>query len=258
MRLLRNLGILGSLLLLLMVGAGTLALVLTAHADEGPKPSADFEFEYEIDRVPIVDGQLLKCEDKNCTQSHPLEELGPQRFRCSDYSCTSQAYGYGRYLKLVITFEDRVRESNVFEKRSFEAMFIVTVTQSGLKVREKTVIFTGEFIFALIFTLSSETLVASFFWRRYSLPIRRLVGVPIASLITLPIIWFGFTRLFWDDYVVIGLGEIFAVVFEAAFLYVINRGKLTRRRAAVLSLVMNAVSFLLGLCGAEFLPGIHR
>jgi hypothetical protein len=236
-----------------MVGAGTLALVSTAHADIGPKPSADFEFEYEIDRVPIVEGQLLECEDENCTQSHPLEQVGPQRFTCSDYSCTSQAYGYGRYLKLVITFEDRVRESNVFEKSGFEAVFMVTVTLSGLEVREKTVIFTGKFIGALIFTLFSETLAASFFWQRYSLPIRRLVGVPIASLITLPIIWFGFTRLFQDDYVAVGLGEIFAVIFEAAFLYMINREKLTRRRAAVLSLAMNSVSFLLGLCGVEFL-----
>ena len=134
----------------------------------------------------------------------------------------------------------------------------MTVTPSGLEVREKTVIFTGEFIFALIFTLSSETLVALVFWRRYSLPIRRLVGAPIASLITLPIIWFGFTRLFQDDYVTVGLGEIFAVIFEAAFLYVINRGDLTRRRAFILSLTINAVSFLLGLCGPMVLFGVRR
>jgi hypothetical protein len=249
------LGILGLLILFLLPGAGTLALVPTAHADIGPKPSADFEFKYAIERVPIVDGQLLVCDDKDCTQSHPLEQVGPQRFTCSADSCTSLAYGYGRYLKLVITFEDRVRESNVFEKRDFEAKFIVTVTQSGLKVREKTIIFTGGFVFALIFTPLSETLAASFFWRRYALPIRRLVGVPIASLITLPVIWLGFARWFGDDYLVVGLGEIFAVVFEAAFLYAINRGKLTRYRAAVISVVMNAVSFLLGLCAGVFLFG---
>jgi hypothetical protein len=63
MRLLRHLGILGSLTLLLMVGTGTLVLVPPTHADTGPKPSADFEFEYEIDRARIVEGQLLECED---------------------------------------------------------------------------------------------------------------------------------------------------------------------------------------------------
>ena len=250
------LGILGPLVLLLTLGVGgTLALVPTAHADTGPKPSADFEFKYEIERVRIVDGQLLVCDDKDCTQSHPLEQAGPQHFTCSDYSCNSLAYGYGHYLKLVITFEDRVRESNVFEKRDFEAKFVVTVTESGLKVREKTIVFTGEFVFALIFTPLSETLAASFFWRRYALPILRLIGVPIASLITLPVIWFGFARWFGDNVLVIGLGEIFAVAFEAAFLVAINRGKLTRYRATVISVVMNAVSFLLGLCAGVFLFG---
>ncbi|MBI5959055.1 MAG: hypothetical protein HY866_09995, partial [Chloroflexi bacterium] len=245
-------GILKHLSLPLIVGAATLVFVPTLHADTGPHPSADFEFDYEIDRVPIVEGQLIICEDKACTQSHPLEEVAWQSFTCGDYSCSSRAYGYGRYLKLVITFEDRVRESKVFEKHDFDAVFVVTVTQSGLVVREKIIVITGEFILALIFTLLSETLVAIPYWWRYSLPHLRLLWVPIASLITLPILWFGFSRLFSDDYAAIGLGEIFVVVFEAGFLYVINRGALTGRQAAVLSLSMNAVSFLLGLCGAVF------
>lgn len=260
LRSISHMGLLGALLWLAIVGAGTLALVPTAYADTGPKPSADFEFEYEIDRVPIIEGQLLECDDKDCTQSHPLRELGPQRFTCDDYSCTSLAYGYARYLKLVITFEDQVRESSVFEKHYFEAVFVVTVTQSGLEVREKDIIITEEFLFALIITLLSETLVGFFFWWRYALPIRQLVWVPTASLITLPIIWFGFTRLIQNDYNVIVLGEVFAVIFEAAFLYAITRGRLTRRQAIILSLTMNAASFLLGLCGPLYFLDlrIHR
>jgi hypothetical protein len=236
----------------LWLGMGIALLLpsLTAYADIGPKPSAEFKFTYENAPVPIVDGQLLICDDAACATSHPLEQVGPQHFSCSQDTCSSAAYGYGRYLKLVIEFEDRTRESEVFRKRAFDSVFSVTVTVTSLVVIEKHQSpSTGGFALALIFTLIVETPAAAIYRRRFSFPRSLLLWVPAASLITLPVIWFGFTRLLWSDETIIGLGEAFAIAFEAVFLWLISRKALAFKHAVGLSLMMNMASFLLGLCG---------
>jgi hypothetical protein len=224
-----------------------LAQVPTSHADTGPKPSADFKFEYEIPVVPIVSGTLWLCDDKQCAEKHALEEGGPQRFTCDADSCWSRAYGYGKYLKLEITFADGVRESEVFEKHNFRTEFTVTVTDSGLRVQEKRKTFDGLFGLALIFTVLCETMVATIYQRERSLPRALLYWVPVASLLTLPVVWFGFTRFPWADYSVLCGGELFVVVFEAIFLYLALRRSVSLRKLALLSLIMNFTSFLLPL-----------
>ena len=241
---------------LLWLGMGIALLLpsLTAYADIGPKPSAEFKFTYEIAPVPIVDGQLLICDDAACATSHSLEQVGPQHFSCAQDTCSSAAYGYGRYLKLVIEFEDRTRESHVFRKRAFDAVFSVTVTETGLRVSEKHQSPSAAgFVAALIATLMVETPAAAIYRRRFSFPRALLLWVPVASLITLPVIWFGFTRLLWSDETIIGLGEAFAIAFEAVFLWLISRKALAFKHAAGLSLVMNMASFLLGLCAVLLL-----
>jgi len=123
-----------------------LALLLSASpatADIGPKPSMDFTFEYQTaSPLSIVEGALLECEDADCRQAAPLETLGPQRFTCSEDSCSSLAYSYSPYHRLSVRFSDGVeRQSNVFSKRAYAASFRVTVRESDLLVDETSSIF---------------------------------------------------------------------------------------------------------------------
>lgn len=109
-----------------------------AQADIGPKPSMEFEFEYETGApYDILDGIQLECDNPDCSDAEPLEDLGPQRFTCELNSCFSMAYGYSPYHRLRIRFEDiKTRESNVFESDSFSMSYRVIVREDDLIVEK--------------------------------------------------------------------------------------------------------------------------
>lgn len=105
-------------------------------ADIGSKPEMTFEFVYETaEPLTIVAGEQWQCDTPRCANPRLLEEGGPQGFRCSATDCTSTAYGYSDYNRLVIAFSDGVtRESNVFETRSFNNNYRVTVRPDDMQV----------------------------------------------------------------------------------------------------------------------------
>jgi hypothetical protein len=61
----------------------------SVSADHGPKPTLDFAFTQEFPgpQVNIVSGTLLECQQADCSDAHPLPEMGPQRFSCEVTSC---------------------------------------------------------------------------------------------------------------------------------------------------------------------------
>lgn len=122
-----------------MLGFGAIFPLQSVRADTGPKPSMDFRFVYEISPAPaIVSGTLLECDDPGCASSKPLGRMGPQSFDCSESDCSSMAYGYADYHKLRLEFSDgRTRESNVFGKKYFSAVYQVTVREDDLVVKEQ-------------------------------------------------------------------------------------------------------------------------
>lgn len=225
---------------------------MPASADIGPKPSMHFAFEYEIEYTPILRGQQIECDDETCTNSHLLEELGPQHFKCTETECSSLAYGYSEYHKLVIEFADKVRESNVFTKDAFSANYRVTVTEDALIVKEK---FSPGSLFdrnclccsGFLTTLGIETVIASIFLAAFHLPRTVLGLVPLASLITLPLVWFAFPLLPISSGWVIAASEVSAVLLEAALIFFALFRRISFRQLFSLSLVMNAVSFGIGL-----------
>jgi hypothetical protein len=235
--------------LFLLAAVVAMLPLATAHADVGPKPTADFEFEYQIAPVDIVEGQLIECEDEACVEGKPLEELGPQRFECEERSCSSMAYGYADYLKLVITFTDRQRESNVFTKGAFAATFKVVVLESSLQVEEvrKGIGVGGCCCSGLAATVALEVVVAMAYVSVFHLPKAVLGWVPLGSVLTLPVVWFVFPQLPLAAGWAVGLAEGFAVLAEAGLVYLATRRRIGLKHAAALSLAMNGVSFLLGL-----------
>ncbi len=222
-----------------------------ASADVGPKPSMHFSFVYEIDEVAIISGEQIECDEETCADGAPLEELGPQGFNCYEGSCSSLAYGYADYHKLIIVFSDRTRESNVLEKKSFSASYTVTVTEDALIVKERTSL--GSLFKSclccpgFLSTVVLETLVAGLYLAAFHLPRVALGFVPLASLFTLPLVWFAFPLLPLETGWVTALSEVVAVGLEILFLYLVARRHVSLKHIISLSVLMNAISFSIGL-----------
>jgi hypothetical protein len=224
--------------------------VTSVKADTGPKPGMSFNFVFKIPKVDIVSGELIQCDDAACKNGTPLRQLGPQHFTCGVDSCESTAYGYADYNKLVITFADRVRESNVFTKKAFNAQYTVTVLQDSMEAVEKASLLPGTNCTCcpgLSLTLVLETLVASLYFSVFKIPRSMLGWIPIASLITLPFVWYVFPLVGLGDGLVTGISESFAVIVEASFIYLMAGRIISLKHVVVLSLLMNSLSFLTGL-----------
>jgi hypothetical protein len=108
-----------------------------ALADTGPKPTMDFAFQQALpaEQVTITSGTLYECEQSDCSDAAPLEEMGPQRFTCQATTCQAMAYGFSPYHRLEIEFSDGLtRQSNTFETAGFDSRYTVTVRQADLLV----------------------------------------------------------------------------------------------------------------------------
>ncbi len=108
-----------------------------AFADTGPKPTMEFAFKQDLAREPvtITSGILYECEQADCSDATPLQQLGPQGLRCDAQSCNALAYGFRPYHRLEIEFSDGVtRESNIFETAGFDSKYIVTIRPDDLLV----------------------------------------------------------------------------------------------------------------------------
>jgi hypothetical protein len=220
---------------------------LPVQADMGPKPTLTFIFEYKIPAVDIVSGVLIECDDSACQNGKTLTQVGPQNFTCSASSCESLSYGYTEYQKLGITFSDRVRESNVFTKKAYNAKYIVVVLQDSLQVSESSSLLGRGCCPSLGLTLVLETLLASIYLSVFHLPRTALGWAPVASLVTLPFVWAVFPLLSLPDVLTTGLSESFAFLVESAFLFFVTNRVIPLRHAVALSLAMNAFSFTIGL-----------
>jgi hypothetical protein len=114
---------------------------LPAHialADTGPKPGMEFTFQEEQDLLPmsITSGTMYECDQADCGDASPLEELGPQGFRCDAENCSATAYGFAPYHKIEIQFSDgKTRTSNIFQTAGFDSTYTVTIRPDDLFVQ---------------------------------------------------------------------------------------------------------------------------
>lgn len=138
-------------------------------ADTGPKPSMDFVFKQELpgDQVTITSGIMYECQQSDCRDASPLEELGPQRFSCEANHCYAMAYGFSPYHRLEIQFSDgQTRQSNIFETAGFDSRYTVTVRPDDLLVEAQFSLGilprTGTIVVACICCLVSIGLLAGF------------------------------------------------------------------------------------------------
>ena len=216
----------------------------SVRADMGPHPTMDFELVWNIPRVSVSDAALYTCADAACAE--PVKVFGP--FSCSEEGCRYN-YGSSGFYKLVIVFEDKTRESNIFEKRGFEASFSVQVNADNLSVEQVGLalpyapsIQVMGFLVALVVTLGIETPLTVLILKRWNLP-RRWMLVLVANLISLPIVWFVFPFVSTETFLVVGLGKLFAVAFESGFYFLtMRKDGLSLGRAVTLSALANLAS----------------
>jgi hypothetical protein len=105
-------------------------------ADTGPKPTMEFEFQgLQVGELTIASGVLYECDQSDCSDAAPLEELGPQGLNCETTSCRALGYGFAPYHILEIEFSDGVtRQSNIFETAGFASKYTVTVQPHDLLI----------------------------------------------------------------------------------------------------------------------------
>ena len=108
----------------------------TALADTGPKPTMEFDFDQELDgELQIISGILYECDQSDCSDAAPLEQLGPQGLYCDTVGCRATAYGFAPYHILEVEFSDEVtRRSNIFETAGFDSRYTVIVRPDDLLV----------------------------------------------------------------------------------------------------------------------------
>jgi hypothetical protein len=218
---------------------------ITALADAGPHPIMDFELRYKVDSALVKNAKLIICKGVTCEES--WQATFP--FGCVQNSCRT-LYGDSEYYKLVIEFSDKTRESNVFHKTRYSSSFIVTVNQDDLQVTEMWSSLPYNlndqallFLVALAITLPSELFVAYVFFRVKDRPYKKM-PIVIASLISLPVVWFVIPFLKLDVYIALLLGELFAFLFEAWYLHK-RIENISYGTSLWLSLFMNLTSFFL-------------
>jgi hypothetical protein len=235
------------------------ALVLTvstigpAYADQGRKPTMQFNVRYSMPCGRVIQGQLLQSYDPDCADAKPLAFLGPQGVHIGNGNWSAIAYGFSKYAKLVVQFQDKTRSSNVFTKVSTDAVYTVDVRADDLFVVEQKQmpwrddIFEPRFGEALKLTLFIELIIGTIYALCARQPLSLVAWIFVGNMLTLPVVWFVFPNLHWPEAATIAMSEVFAWLAEAGFLHVVTRRKLSLRTALILSFAMNLASGLMYL-----------
>jgi hypothetical protein len=126
----------------------------------------DFHFTQEMAGEPltITSGILFECDQSDCSDAAPIEEVGPQGFRCEATSCSAIGYGFAPYHQIEIEFSDgQTRQSNIFETAGFDSQYTVTIRPNDLLVEAQFslgVFSTGFVIAACLCALTGLALLA--------------------------------------------------------------------------------------------------
>jgi hypothetical protein len=243
---------------------------IPAKADMGiAPPSMRFSITFNIPQTPIIEGHLLICEDSECEKYSVFEKVNFYSYSLPNFYCAGEnndewCYAgvgddhFREYHKISLLFEDGVtRSSNVFQKRGNSSYYKLKVNEADLWIDEDVEknrsffnVFSPYqiicFLPAAFLTLVTEVQVA----KLYSKKLKKVVKhIALANLISLPIVWFiipGWLEIkfLWLFIIV----ELFAVIFEAIFIFWTNRAsRLTFTEGAIISLIINVSSIGVGI-----------
>lgn len=263
--------------LLLIIVALIVFLPKNAKADLGPKPTVDIDVIYNQHRIPDsnFNAQMLNCVPHDLVQreSKYQENLIPQ-LKINEYDSAKNCYwlpdgmasggqcsksschfGYRPpnefKLAVFVTSINKLFITNEVSRINFNSRYKAELSPDGsAKISETTsVLSTGKissFVKAFLLTIILELLVSLIFISIKKLPKKILVYVLLANIISLPIVWFLFPLIKLPWVAIIVMSEIFAILFEAYFVYFLGKKIISLKRSAILSVLNNLVSLLIG------------
>jgi hypothetical protein len=244
------------------------ALILAqyTYADTGPHTPGELYFYVTYNNQTITQNftaEILACFDVNCSTVDNYAE-------CSQGQCFFAYYRYERVppiMKLQVNLTGDIYTSETFNYTGsefhYESYYNIDITPNEKIFVNNTnnngngnnLIINNDmstlysFVAALIITIVIELAVAFLFFKKWKIKKlkRPLLTIVVANIISVPIVWIIWLNLLpLLGGLAILISEIFAIVFETYFFYHFNKKIVTLKKALILSLIMNIVSFVFG------------
>ncbi|MDD5068668.1 MAG: hypothetical protein PHS53_00355 [Candidatus Pacebacteria bacterium] len=198
--------------------------------------------------------QLLNISQFDSARKCSWEPYYPMRL-CSNSKCGMESFGYPSEFKLAIFIPslNKVFITNEILRSNFNADYKAELyTDGSAKLTDTTFFFerdqVSSFTLAFLITIALELLTTWLLISRWQKPKKILLIVLFANIISLPFVWFFFPLLASIlGFMSILISEIFAVFFEAYFIYFVGRKTLTLGQSMRLSLINNLVSVIIGM-----------
>ena len=262
---------------LIIFGALVVFLPKGASADLGPKPSVDIDVIYNQQNISdsSFSAKMLSCVTQDFAQSESKYEkdLIPQ-LQINEYDSSKNCYWFPARLawggqcansschfgymppsefKLAVFIPsiDKVFITNEISRTNFNSRYKAELFSDGsAKISETTPVLSSDkvssFAKAFPITIILELLVSLIFLSVRKLPKKILAYILLANIISLPIVWFLFPLVKLPILAIIVMSEIFAVLFETYFVYILNKQIISFKQSLTLNILNNLVSLFVG------------
>lgn len=183
-------------------------------------------------------------------------------------SCSNSGCDFGYYLPdqfrlaVYLPSQKRVFFTNAINRTDFNSRFEADLKPDGTgiifrtepnviqKITDSSKFMT--FFLSLVFTLVIEVVCALIYACIKKLDLKLAAYVAVANLISLPLFWYALPWSISNFLFLLAIGEVLVVILEALIVWKFAKGMLSFTHAIVLSLLLNALSFLFGI----LVPGL--
>lgn len=270
--------------LIVIFGILLLLLMPFIHADIAPygHRAASLDFLVKYDNQPIEEefrADIIVCSEESCRSDNVAACI---QGRCSFYyyriervpheislqatlngkTFTSGAFGFSEKRPLLDYYYDVninpdgnmtiSSGSGEIEQHNWYDGNMTITDNNGVIAQNSYYRVLRLFAYALALTILIELTVLILFLRRWKvkgwkMPVLSLV---LADVISVPLVWvifLGIAAVLASVFLAIVVAEAFAVVFEAYALFFFNKKILSLKKSFILSIVMNAASFVVGV-----------
>lgn len=253
-------------------------------ADSGPPPAILWlRFDYQnmenidLEGVQIIGCRAASCNDpvllqqygvcteSGCLQGEPLFDIGKYTLDCTQNRCRADSGLYreggdqdeAHYLRLIIQFPDRTRQSGSFENPFLKGYnwnnnLLVRIEETGADVMENpeplpTIYKLPEqYGLAFLLTLFIETFVAGIFFIIHFKPsiltlFKNVLMIVVINSVTFPVVWFFFPA--WQPFVssqakILGVTILLAVsIYALLWYFVFSAPSIDRKISWIAALV---------------------
>ncbi len=254
-------------LLFVILGFFLILLINGALADTGPHTAVALYFNVTYNNSPIKEqfyANIFSCHESECESDNSAACIGS--------ICEFNYYRIERVpsqMKLFVSINNEDFTSDVinfswtnpvfFYNTNLDESNKAAITPLPEQNKGSDYSLLHSFILALALTIIIELAVLAVFLRRWNIKIKEwlkpVATLIIANIISVPLVWLIFFFLIamlvtifpWLSIILsFIIAEALAVIFEAYFIFWINKKAIDMKRAFILSIVMNIASFIIG------------